>query len=350
MARSGRLTRFLALAGAALTLAGCGFVEIEDAVLTTFEPAGPNAQRLDEMFWMVYWMAAVVFILVAIVLVILVVRFRDREGAKEPKQLRGNAKLEVAWTVVPALVLAVIAVPSVQGVFEMTGCEPDSMRVELTGHQWWFEFSYPDYDIDTANVLVIPAGEETCLEMTSEDVIHNFWAPALHGKRYLVPGQITELRMESFESGEWWAHCAEFCGLSHSLMRARVVALSAADFEAWVESQQQPAVLPEEGTQAGDGYQVFVNRGCTQCHSYTVDGEGGSEIAPEAFNGPDLTHFASRTVFAGAALPEFGEERLDALKRWLADPPSVKPGSYMPDLSLTAQEIDDLVAFLEGSR
>jgi cytochrome c oxidase subunit 2 len=226
------------------------------------------------------------------------------------------------------------------------------MRVELIGHQWWFEVRYPDFDpaIETANVVVIPAGEEACLEMTSADVIHNFWAPALHGKRYLVPGQTTELRLESYEPGEFWAHCAEFCGLSHSLMRARVLALSEPDFEQWVAEQQQLAVLPEEGTPAFDGYQVFLNRGCTQCHSYRVDGEGGNVLDPDAFNGPDLTHFASRSVFAGATLPEFGESREEALARWLADPPSVKPGSYMPDLGLTAQEIDDLIAFLEGSR
>jgi cytochrome c oxidase subunit II len=349
MARTGRLTRLLIFLGAGPVLAGCSFIEIEDAVLTTFEPAGPNADRLDELFWMVFWIAVVVFFIVALALVAIVVLFRDREGAKEPKQLHGNAKLEVAWTVIPALILATIAVPTVRGVFDLTGCQPDSMRVEVIGHQWWFEFHYPGHDIDTANELVIPAGRETCLEMTSDDVLHNFWAPALHGKRYLVPGQVTELRLESHEPGEFWVHCAEFCGLSHSLMRARVHAVTEADFASWVVAQQQPAVLPEEGTQEADGYEVFVNRGCGQCHTYFT-GDDATRLPREAFNGPDLTHFASRGTFAGSALPEFGEDRTDALRRWLADPPSVKPGSFMPNLALTAQEIDDLIAFLEGSQ
>lgn len=350
MASSGRFTRLLVPLGAGLALTGCSIIEIDDAVLTTFEPAGPNAERIDQLFWMVFWIATVVFALVVLALIALVVLFRDREGAREPRQLHGNAKLEVAWTVVPALILAVIAVPTVRSVFDLTGCEPDSMRIELIGHQWWFEVHYPDYDVTTANELVIPAGEEACLEMTSEDVIHSFWAPALHGKRYMVPGQITELRLESYEPGEFWAHCAEFCGLSHSLMRARVRALPTPDFVAWVEAQQQPATLPEEGTPAAAGYQVFVDRACTQCHSYDTGDPDAVPIPREAFNGPDLTHFASRGVFAGATLPEFGEDRIDALRRWLADPPSVKPGSFMPNLALTSQEIDDLIAFLEGSR
>jgi cytochrome c oxidase subunit 2 len=350
MAKSGRLGRVLTLLGLALLLGACSLVEIEDAALTSWKPAGPNAERIDDLFWMVFNIAAGVFAFVVVALIVIVVRFRDRSGAKEPKQLHGNARLEVVWTVIPALILATIAVPTVQSVFDLTGCDPDSMRIQLTGHQWWFEVQYPDYGIDTANVVVIPAGEEACLEMTSDDVLHNFWAPALHGKRYLVPGQFTELRLESYEPGEFWAHCAEYCGLSHSLMRARVLALAPADFQAWVEAQQQPAVLPAEGTQAWEGYQVFVNKGCTQCHSYRVDGEGGNIVPADAFNGPDLTHFASRNVFAGAVLPEYGESREDALRRWLADPPSVKPGSYMPNLALTAEEIDNLIVFLEESR
>lgn len=350
MASSGRLARVFALLGLAFLLGACSLVEIEDAVLTTFEPAGPNAQRIDDLFWMVFWIATGVFAFVVVALIVLVLRFRDREGAKEPKQLHGNAKVEVVWTVIPAIILAAIAVPTVQAVFDLTECDPAAMKVELIGHQWWFEAHYPDYEVDTANVIVIPAGREVCLEMTSEDVIHNFWAPSLHGKRYLVPGQWTQLKLEAYEPGEFWAHCAEFCGLSHSLMRARVLAVSESEFETWVAEQQQPAVLPEEGTQAYDGYQVFVNRGCTQCHAYRVDGEGGSEIPREAFNGPDLTHFASRQVFAGATLPEFGEDRETALARWLADPPSVKPGSFMPNLALSGEEIDDLIAFLEESR
>lgn len=348
-----RLSRLAALVGTAALLASCSLIEIQDAPMTTFEPAGPNAERLDGLFWLVFWIATVVFVLVigAIVVMLFVFRDRGKNGAEEPKQLHGNARLEVIWTVIPALILAAISVPTVAGVFDLTGCDSDSMQVEVVGHQWWFEYHYPDQGIDTANVMVIPAGQEICAVMTSDDVIHNFWVPALHGKRYLIPGQVTVLRLESYEPGEFWGQCAEFCGLSHSLMRARVLAMEPSDFEAWVVDQQKPAELPVEGMPEYDGYQVFTSKGCVQCHTVRFDDDSASNIVPrEAFNGPDLTHFASRTVFAGASLPEEGETFDAALKKWLADPPEVKPGSFMPNLALTSQEIDDLIVWLESNK
>ena len=319
--------------------------------MTIFEPAGPNAERLDSLFWMVFWIATVVFFLVLGALVVMLVVFRDKGDGREPKQTHGSPKLEVIWTVIPALILAAIAVPTVKSVFDLTGCDDDSMRVEIVGHQWWFEYQYPEQGISTANVLVIPAGEEVCAEMTSADVLHNFWVPALHGKRYLVPGQTTQLRLEASEPGEYWGQCAEFCGLSHALMRARVVAMEPSDFEAWVAEQQAPAKMPAEGTLEAEGFQVFQNRGCAQCHTVRMEDASASNIiSPGSFNGPDLTHFASRSVFAGATLPGLGETRQDALARWLADPPSVKPGSFMPNLALTEQEIDALIAWLESNK
>ena len=344
------LRRTGTILGVALLLGACSLIEIEDAALTTFEPAGPFAERIDGLFWPVFWIAAGVFVLVQGAILVAVFLFRDKEGAKEARQLHGSPKLEVLWTVIPALILAGVAVPTTAAVFDLTECDPGAMEIQVTGHQWWFEYHYPEADITTANVMVIPAGQEVCAHMTSDDVLHNFWIPALNGKRYLVPGQTTLLRLEAFEPGEFWGHCAEFCGLSHSLMRARVLALEPSEYEAWVEGQQAPATLPVEGTPEFAGYQVFLNKACTQCHTVRFDDEAASNILPpEAFNGPELTHFASRNVFAGATLPEEGQSREDGLKEWLADPPSMKPGSFMPNLALTEQEIDDLIAWLESN-
>jgi cytochrome c oxidase subunit 2 len=132
-------------------------------------------------------------------------------------------------------------------------------------------------------------------------------------------------------------------------MRARVHAVSPADYEAWLGSQQTAAALPGEGTPEYDGYQVYLNKQCILCHTVRFEDDTASNIVPpEAFNGPELTHFASRNVFAGAVLPEEGQDRADALKQWLADPPSAKPGSFMPDLALTEQEIDALIVWLES--
>lgn len=349
-----RLTRLVALVGSSLLLGACAIIEVDENPLTTFEPAGPFAEQIDSLFWLVFWIATGVFVLVMGGLVVILVFFRDKgkdEEEKEPKQLHGSPKLEVLWTVIPALILAGIAVPTVSSIFDLSECSPDAMEVEVIGHQWWFEYHYPEQGVDTANVMVIPAGEEVCALMTSDDVLHNFWIPSLNGKRYLVPGQTTNLRLQADEPGEFWGHCAEFCGLSHSLMRTRVQAVTRADFEQWVADQQAPAVWPEEGDPGYEGSQVFVNKACNTCHTVRAEGEGApNPVASDAFNGPDLTHFASRNTFAGATLPEEGESREAALKRWLADPPSVKPGSFMPPLGLTEAEIDALIAWLETNQ
>lgn len=344
------LTRLLGLLALAALLGACSFIEIQDAPLDSLDPRGPFARRIDDLFWPVFWIAVVIFFLVQGAILVAVFLFRDREGRKEAKQLHGSPKLEILWTVIPALILAGVAVPTTAAVFDLTECDPAAMEIEVIGHQWWFEYRYPDAGVTTANVMVIPAGEEVCAVMTSDDVLHNFWIPQLNGKRYLVPGQTTYLRLQADEPGEYWGHCAEFCGLSHSLMRARVVAMPPGEFDAWVAGQQTPAMLPSEGTPEWDGYQVFLAKGCTQCHSVRFDDDSASNVIPaDAFNGPELTHFASRGVFAGAVLPEADETRSAALKRWLADPPTVKPGSFMPDLALTEVEIDALIVWLESN-
>ena len=345
-----RLFPLAALVGAALLFTACSD-GTEQHPLTTFDPAGPFAEQIDSLFWLVFWIATVIFVLVMGGLLVILLFFRDRpkKEQKEPKQLHGSPKLEVLWTVIPALILAGIAVPTVSSIFDLTECGADALEVEVIGHQWWFEYYYPDADIHTANVMVIPEDQEVCALMTSEDVLHNFWIPSLNGKRYLVPGQTTELRLQADQQGEYWGHCAEFCGLSHSLMRARVQAVSQAEYDQWLEAQQQPATVPGESDPGFEGYQVFLNKGCVQCHQVRFDDEDASSIiAPEAFNGPELTHFAARDVFAGAVLPEGGEDYQEALTRWLANPPEVKPGSYMPDLALTAQEIEALIVWLES--
>lgn len=346
-----RLARLSALVGVSLLLASCALID-SDSPLTTFEPAGPNAERIDNLFWLVFWIATVVFALVFGGLLVIVFFFRDRgkEGAREPRQTHGSTKLEVAWTVIPALILAVIAVPTIPAIFDLTECSEDAMEVEVIGHQWWFEYRYPDLGVTTANVLMMPVDQEVCALLTSDDVLHNFWVPALHGKRYLVPGQTTILPLEASETGEFWGHCAEFCGLSHSLMRTRVQVMEQAEFDLWAAAQLEPATLPAEGTPEYQGYEIYLSRQCIQCHTVRFDDESASNIvSPEGFYGPDLTHFGSRSVFAGAVLPQEGETREEALKRWLANPPIVKPGSFMPFLALTEQEIDALILWLESN-
>ena len=332
---------------ALLLLGSCGQVE---QPLNSFDSQGPIAERINDLFWPVFWIAVVIFVLVQGALLVAVFLFRERKGKQrpEPKQLQGNTRLELLWTVIPTLILAGIAVPTVTTLFDLAECPPGAMEIEVIGHQWWFEYRYPDSGVVTANIMVIPEDTEVCAKMTSEDVLHNFWIPKLAGKRYLVPGQETEQRLYAEEPGEYWGHCAEFCGLSHARMRARVVSMTQDGFDAWVINQTRPAITPAPGSPAEKGMEVFLAGACIGCH--IIDGVNNPDPATLTVPAPDLTHFAGRHVFAGATLPAgLNPTRADweeSLKLWLADPPNWKPGSFMQYLGLTADEIDSLVAYL----
>ena len=310
---------------------------IENAPMDSLSPEGPYARTIDDLFWLTFWIAVVIFIIVQGALIIAVIFFRDKEGMPEPKQIQGNHKLELLWTIIPVLILGAIAFPTVRTIFDLAKEPEGALNVELVGHQWWFEFNYPEYDITTANILVIPEGTPVRLEMWSNDVMHNFWVPKLNGKRYLVPGQKTYLNLFADNAGEYWAQCGEYCGLSHSKMRARVISLSSSDFEKWIENEQKNALKPPEGTLAAKGEEIYLNAGCTQCH--VIDGIWdiqGDRIAP------NLTHVASRHVLGGAS---FNNNKED-LTAWLANPAAIKPGTFMPNLELTEEEIDALIEYL----
>jgi len=311
---------------------------IENAPLDSLSPAGPYARQIDDLFWLTFWIAVGVFFIVQGALIFSVFYFRDMPGKPEPKQIHGNNVLELMWTIIPILILAAIAVPTVRTIFDLAREPEGALKIEVIGHQWWFEYKYPDYDITTANVLVIPADTPVRLEMWSNDVLHNYWVPKLNGKRYLVPGQKTYLNLHADSPDEFWAQCGEYCGLSHSKMRGRVLSLNQEDFENWVSNEKLNAnkELPE-GTLAAEGQQVYLNAGCTQCHVINgVWDVQGDRIAP------NLTHFANRNVFAGAALKNNKEN----LTKWLANPAEIKPGTFMPNLELTEKEIEALIAYL----
>ncbi len=331
-------------------------------------------------------LAVVVFVLVMAVFVVSIVRFRERkEDDREPRQVHGNTPLEIGWTILPAVILAVLAVPTVRGIFEVRAEAegPDVIQVQVTGHQWWWEFEYPDlvstdgHSLVTANELHIPAGVPVQLTMTSRDVIHSFWVPPLNGKRDVVPGLVTELGLEAdpgvaeqdfgFGAGVIPGQCAEFCGLSHADMRLRVFVQTPADFEAWAAGQLEPAEVPAEGAAAA-GFETFAAV-CTACHQATVAEDGGGvsvlgdeqtiEVDGTTFSaqyGPDLTHFGSRSTLAAAVLTNTAEH----LAEWIDDPSAVKPmmpqrndletGRIlgMPSYGLDSAQIDELVALLEG--
>jgi cytochrome c oxidase subunit II len=302
-------------------------------------PEGPRAIQADRLWDVTFAIAAVVFVLVEGGLIFIIFKYREsrKGGNLDPKQLHGHTKLELLWTAIPAVILTGIAFMTVPVIFDQARTPDDALEVEVIGHQWWWEYKY-DNGVVTANELHIPVDQPVRLTLKSGDVIHSYWIPKLAGKQDVVPGRINHLTIEATEPGTYLGQCAEYCGLSHANMRARAIAHEPADFDRWVEEQLADAA--NEGS-VNEGRELFLNetfaggQACVACH--TIKGTPAAGIL-----GPNLTHLASRERFAGEMF-ELNEENL---KLWLADPPERKPGSLMPDLGLTDDQIDDLTAYL----
>jgi cytochrome c oxidase subunit 2 len=326
--RPGRLAAVLGLL--ALLAASCA----ENAPMDTLEPEGPNARTIDTLINPVFIVAAVIFVLVEGMVVLFTLRYRHREGAPEPVQVHGNTKLEVGWTLVPALILLAVAIPTIATIFKLAQRPKDAINVTVTARQFWWEFNYPDLGVVTANELHLPTGRELELTLEGEDVIHSFWVPKLSGKTDVVPGRQNRMNISADKPGIYLGQCTEFCGLSHANMRNKAIVHTPADFDAWVASQRQGPATPAQGSPAAAGAELFTSKGCGGCH--TVEGVSRGKV------GPNLTHFASRTSFAGSIF----DMNASNLTKWLADPPGVKPGSKMPDLNLSPDETSKLVAYL----
>lgn len=318
--------------GLGLLLSGCA----KNAPQDTLKPEGPLARKIDDLFAWPFWIAVVIFFLVEGLIVLALFRFRYREGGPDaPRQLHGNTRLEVGLTVAPALILAVLAIPTVGTILDLAEEPKNAMRIDVIGHQWWWEYKYPDSGVVTATDLHIPINTPVFLRMTSADVIHAFWIPKLNGKRDVIPGRIQTLRLFAEKPGTYLGQCTEFCGDSHANMRQRAIAQTRADFDRWVAAQKRAPRPPADDSDAGTGLGLFTAKGCAGCH--TIQGVSKGRV------GPDLTHVASRTTFAGGIFATNARN----LAIWLRDPPGEKPGSIMPNLHLSESEISSLVAYLE---
>jgi cytochrome c oxidase subunit 2 len=308
------------------------------------DPVGKYALKADRLWNLTFMFAVAIFIIVEGVLVFTIFKFRHREG-REAAQFHGNAKLEIILTLIPATILAGIAVPTIKTIFDLAQKPANALEITVVGHQFWWEFRYPGMgpngaDLVTANEMHIPTGQDVylTLEGVSDDVNHSFWVPRLAGTQDIIPGKINHLLMRADQADTYWGQCKEFCGLSHANMRQRVIAQSPADFQTWLSQQQKASVEPSGG-QAALGQKTFLGAQCIGCHSI------GGTTASGTF-GPNLTHLASRSVFAGAMLPL----NRDNLVKWVSDAPSIKPGSRMPsgikDMGLSEQDVQNIVAYL----
>jgi cytochrome c oxidase subunit II len=391
----------LAVIAVAVMLSGCA----RDAPQDTFQPEGENAQRIQNLQWPVFLVAGIVGVIVFAVIVFVVIKFRDR-GQEMPEQTHGKPALEIALTILPALILIGVGIPTVSTVFSLAKTSDTQCVVNVTGQQWWWEYEYPvqtcaGVDIAeplvTSGELVLPVKAHVLLRLTSNDVIHSYWIPKLNGKRDAVPGRIHPLRMEADHPGIYQGQCTEFCGLSHARMRMDAVGLTSDDFATWVAEQLAPAEKPTDAF-ALQGEDTFRAQ-CSRCHQVNglmeenADGTNSAKpvIAfPDLYvisgNAPNLTKLMTRTTFAGAtwdlltdecrkALHDASPEAFGALylkgvtpecfneaelREWIRNAPEKKPmysseaekdesgGKYrgMPNLNLTDDQIEQIVAYL----
>ncbi len=333
----------LALCVCAFTLRA--FADGPDSIPNTFAPASTPAHEIYNLSLFVLTITGALFVSVASLLTYVCIRYRRKKShpINEPPQVYGSLQVELAWTVVPILIIVVLFLTTARFIFAIQDQpEPsDALNVTVIGHQFWWEFRYPGYGVVTANELHIPVSthqrpEPTFLRLISADVDHSFWVPQLAGKTDLIPNHPNEMWMDPDEPGLYLGQCAQYCGIEHAMMLIRVYADTPAQFAAWIKNQQQPAV---NDPAAAAGRRIFETQACMVCH--TIKGTRALGTV-----GPDLTHFMSRATIAAGAAPNTPAN----LRSWIQNPANFKPGALMPAMHLSNEQIDELVAYLTTLR
>lgn len=310
-----------------------------------FSPVSTPANSIFGLSLFVLAVTATIFLTVFSLLVYSAVKFRKRadDDGREPPQIYGSDQLELAWTVIRVLIVVVLFLTTARVIHEVQDARqpPDAIQVTVVGHQFWWEYRYPQYGFVTANELHLPVSDAkqptpTFLTLLSADTDHSFWVPRLAGKTDLIPNRTNHMWIDPHEAGVYLGQCAQYCGTQHAKILLRVYVEPRADFDRWVQSQRQPVppTNPED-TSAAEGWRVFATTACINCHAVA-----GTE-AHGRF-GPDLTHLMSRrTLASGAVANTPGNLRL-----WIQSPEAVKPGSLMPAMNLTGEELDRVTAYL----
>lgn len=304
-----------------------------------FSPHSAQAQSIAAVFSLWFVIAIAIFLIVAVGVIYSIVRFRaSRQTAGEPRQIFGSTRVEIAWTVIPLLILTGLFVVTVRAMIAVdapqdTDHPPD---IVVTGHQWWWEARYPNGMVVPWDVH-IPAEHRLRARIESADVIHDFWAPELARKMDAVPGRWGYIWLEADAPGTYSGTCAEFCGAEHAWMRFRVIAEGQPAYDAWVQREIQPS--PKPTGVAADGARLFQTKQCADCHTVTA-------TAHSSGKGPSLAHIASREFLAGG----ISKNTPDNLMLWLTDPQAAKPGNRMPNTPLSGDERRALLAYLESLR
>jgi cytochrome c oxidase subunit 2 len=302
---------------------------------------GPEAHRLAGVWWLMFAMAAGVYVVVAAMVVIAIVRGRGtgRRAHAEPKppRLHEEAFIWVGGIAVPVVILAVLAVVTVTTTSGVRKPARDPLKIEVTGRRWFWDVRYPGTGVQTANEIHVPAGRTVEAVLESDDVIHSFWVPQLFGKLDMIPGQPNHFTFEASTAGTYRGLCAEFCGIQHARMDFLVIADPPATFDRWLTRHRSLAAATPTSDQAVRGRVVFERESCAGCH--TIRGTSARGTV-----GPELTDFGSRHWIGAITVPN-DPARLAA---WISDSQRIKPGNLMPPLALDPSDRVAVVAYLEG--
>lgn len=299
-----------------------------------FNPQSPEASAIAALFSNVLILAAIIFLIVAGLVIYSLIRYRARGQTSEPRQHFGSRRIETIWTAIPLLVVLILFVVTIRTMaFVDAPLNPDRPPdLVVTGHQWWWEARYPNGAV-TANEIHIPASKRLLARIEGADVIHDFWVPQLARKMDAVPNRPSYIWLQADAPGTYQGTCSEFCGMQHAGMRFLVVAESDADFSAWVNHQAEPPVQPTADLAAA-GARLFELYKCSDCHAV-------AGVSSNVTRGPSLAHLARRRLLGGE-LPNTPQN----IGRWITNPQSIKPGNHMPDQRVSAGDLEALTAYL----
>jgi cytochrome c oxidase subunit 2 len=323
-------------------LAGSGVARSPTSI---FDPAGTPAHSIFGLSMLVLSVTLAIFLLVAGMLLYVLIRYRQQpsDSEREPAQVYGSNQIELSWTVIPILIVVMLFLSTTRVILDTQAAPKpsDALDVTVIGHQFWWEYRYPKLGVVTANELHVPVSDPakptpTYLSLSSADTDHSFWVPRLAGKTDLIPNRLNTMWIDPQAPGLYLGQCAQYCGTQHAKMLLRVYAQSPEDFAAWIKQQQRPAGQDlSGGSAAAEGQTVFMHSACINCH--TIAGT----VATGRF-GPDLTHLASRDTIASGPIQNTPEN----LRKWIADPNSVKPGVLMPSMHLNDHDLGVMTAYL----
>ncbi len=299
-----------------------------------FDPAGSAAKEIRTLAFQILGILSIVLLTVWVLLAIVVVRGRRRPES-EASRTAGNLRLEVIWTVIPAIIVGVLLFLTVRTTMALSFSDPGSVKLGVVAHQWWWEFDFAPQRFKTANEIYVPESRLVYIDLQSADVIHGFWVPQMGGKVQAIPGTVNHIAFTPLKKGSYLGECANFCGVQHAKMRFVMKVVSNSEYVAWLHLQQQPAATPT-GAEAIAGSKLMPTIACGGCH--TVRG-----TTMKGTFAPDLTHFGSRGGIGAYSVVNTPENLL----KWLQDPQAVKPGCKMPQIALPLQQQQELVAYLE---